>query len=166
MLHIVRAGFGAVALCLASTSLAQTAGTASTMTSSGPVMVRAGTMITVTPMAEIASSKVKVGDNFEFTVVNDVVENGVVAVPRGAKALGMIKWKTGKAIGGKSGKFEIQFKQLTVNGKTVPLSGVHRQEGKGNTVGALFGSMWISGRSAIMTPGQIVNAMVAENTTI
>jgi hypothetical protein len=166
MLHTVRAGLGAAALCLASVSLAQSTGTASTMASSGPVMVRAGTMLAVTPMTEIASSKVKVGDTFEFTVVNDVVENGVVAVPRGAKALGIIKWKTGKAIGGKSGKFEIQFKQLTVNGKTVPLSGVHRQEGKGNTVGALFGSMWISGRSAIMTPGQIVNAMVAENTMI
>ena len=78
----------------------------------------------------------------------------------------MIKWKTGKAIGGKSGKFEIAFKQLNVNGKVIPLSGVHRQEGKGNTVGAVFGSIWISGRSAIMTPGQVVNAMVAENTAI
>jgi hypothetical protein len=166
MHQFVRASLGAAALCLASASLAQSAGNASTMTSTAPVMVRAGTMIAMTPMAEIASSKVKVGDSFEFTVVNDVVENGLVAVPRGAKALGMIKWKTGKAIGGKSGKFEIQFKQLNVNGKVVPLSGVHRQEGKGNTVGALFGSMWISGRSAIMTPGQVVNAMVAENTMI
>ena len=56
----------------------------------------------------------------------------------------MINWKTGKAIGGKSGKFEITFEQLTVNGHVIPLSGVHRQEGKGNTVGALFGSIWIS----------------------
>lgn len=165
MLHYVRAGLGAAALCLASTGLAQAVpGTA--MTSPAPVMVRAGTMVAMTPMAEIASSKVKVGDSFEFTVVSDVVENGVVAVPRGSKALGLIKWKTGKAIGGKSGKFEVEFKQLNVNGKVIPLSGIHRQEGKGNTVGALFGSMWISGRSAIMTPGQVVNAMVAENTAI
>lgn len=166
MHYFVRAAFGAAAMCLASSSMAQMAGTAPAMSATGPVTVRAGTMIAMTPMAEIASSKVKVGDSFQFTVVNDVVENGVVAVPRGAKALGMIKWKTGKAIGGKSGKFEIEFKQLTVNGKTIPLSGVHRQEGKGNTVGALFGSIWISGRSAIMTPGQVVNAMVSENTTI
>lgn len=164
MNHILRAGLAAAALCVATTGVAQVAGSATA--SAAPVMVRAGTMVAMTPMTEIASSKVKVGDSFEFTVVNDVVENGVVAVPRGAKALGMIKWKTGKAIGGKSGKFEIAFKQLTVNGKVVPLSGVHRQEGKGNTVGALFGSMWISGRSAIMTPGQVVNAMVAENTVI
>ena len=166
MNHIVRAGLAAVTLCVSTAGTAQVAGGTSVMTSTAPVTVRAGTMVAMTPMAEIASSKVKVGDSFEFTVVNDVIENGVVAVPRGSKALGLIKWKTGKAIGGKSGKFEIAFKQLNVNGKVIPLSGVHRQEGKGNTVGALFGSIWISGRSAIMTPGQVVNAMVAENTTI
>lgn len=162
----IRVGVAAAALCVGTASVAQVAGNASAMASTAPVMVRAGTMVAMTPMAEIASSKVKVGDSFEFTVVNDVVENGVVAVPRGSKALGTIKWKTGKAIGGKSGKFEIAFKQLNVNGKVVPLSGVHRQEGKGNTVGAVFGSIWISGRSAIMTPGQVVNAMIAENTVI
>nr|WP_314443185.1 hypothetical protein [uncultured Sphingomonas sp.] len=166
MNKFVRAGVAAAALCVATAAGAQVAGSSSAMTSTAPVMVRAGTMVAMTPMAEIASSKVKVGDSFEFTVVNDVVENGVVAVPRGSKALGLVKWKTGKAIGGKSGKFEIEFKQLNVNGKVVPLSGIHRQEGKGNTVGALFGSMWISGRSAIMTPGQVVNAMIAENTVI
>lgn len=166
MFHFVRAALGAAALCVGTAGFAQGVSPAPTVAASGPVMVRAGTMIAVTPMAEIASSKIKVGDTFQFTVVNDVVENGVVAVPRGTKALGMIKWKTGKAIGGKSGKFEVEFKQLSVNGKTVPLSGIHRQEGKGNTVGALFGSMWISGRSAILSPGTVVNAMVAENTTI
>ncbi|WP_344709230.1 hypothetical protein [Sphingomonas humi] len=165
MRRLIRVGLCAAAFSIAPVVIAQAA-VAQSAPSMAPVMVRAGTMVAMTPMKEIASSKVKVGDSFEFTVVNDVVENGVVAVPRGSKALGLIKWKTGKAIGGKSGKFEVEFKQLNVNGKVIPLSGVHRQEGKGNTVGALFGSMWISGRSAIMTPGQIVNAMVAENTVV
>lgn len=164
MKSVVRAGLCAAMLSLAAAAPAQQAGS---MTSAqAPVMVRAGTMVAVTPMSEIASSKVKVGDTFEFTVVNDVMEGGVVAIPRGSKALGAIKWKTGKAIGGKSGKFEIEFKQVTVNGKVIPLNGIHRQEGRGNTVGAVFGSIWISGRSAIMSPGQVVNALVAENTTI
>lgn len=165
MFAVLGAAGAAALLCISSTAIAQSA-PAPVVQVSGPVMVRAGTLIAVTPMTEIASSKVKVGDSFEFTVTSDIVENGMVAVPRGSKVLGLVKWKTGKAIGGKSGKFEIEFKQLNVNGKLVPLSGIHRQEGKGNTVGALFGSIWISGRSAIMTPGQVVNAMVAENTVI
>jgi hypothetical protein len=44
------------------------------------------------------------------------------------------------------------------------LSGVHRQEGKGNTIGALFGSIIISGHSAVMLPGEIVTAFVKERT--
>jgi len=53
---------------------------------------------------------------------------------------------------------------VTANGVTFPLMGTHRQEGKGNTVGALLGSIWISGTSAVMLPGQIVTAMIKEQT--
>lgn len=41
------------------------------------------------------------------------------------------------------------------------MSGMYRQEGRGNTVGALLGSIVISGRSAVMEPGQLVNAFTA-----
>jgi hypothetical protein len=37
------------------------------------------------------------------------------------------------------------------------LRGQHRQEGKGNTAGALLGSAIITGKSATMAPGKIVN---------
>jgi hypothetical protein len=40
--------------------------------------------------------------------------------------------------------------------------GKHRQEGKGNTLGAVLGSIIISGRSAVMMPGQTVQALTAE----
>jgi hypothetical protein len=122
--------------------------------------VPSGTLVQVTPMQEISSKKVEVGDKFNFQVVADVVENGAIAIPRGSQAVGEIIWKTGRAIGGKSGKFEIEFKSVTVNGQEIALTGKHRQEGKGNTTGALLGSIWISGRSAVMTPGQIVTAIV------
>jgi hypothetical protein len=122
--------------------------------------VPSGTLVQVTPMQEITSKKVEVGDKFTFQVVADVVENGTVAIPRGSQAIGEIIWKTGRAIGGKSGKFEIEFRSVSVNGKEIALTGKHRQEGRGNTVGALLGSIIISGRSAVMTPGQIVTALV------
>ena len=127
-------------------------------------MLPAGTIINVTPLQEISSKHVHVGDKFEFQVVNDVVENGLVVIPRGSIATGVITMKTGRAIGGKSGKFEVTFESVSSNGRTFPLMGVHRQEGRGNTVGALLGSIFISGRSAVMITGQIVNAMVKEAT--
>ena len=58
----------------------------------------------------------------------------------------------------------MSFQSVTANGITFPLSGVHRQEGKGNTIGALFGSILISGHSAVMLPGQVVTAFTKERT--
>lgn len=121
----------------------------------------ASTLITVTPNEEITSKKVEVGTRVLFSVINDIVENGVVAIPRGSQVAGTIAWKTGKAIGGKSGKFEVKFDSVNVRGRNCALRGVHRQEGKGNTAAALLGSILVSGRSAQMLPGQMANAFTA-----
>ena len=74
---------------------------------------------------------------------------------------GEVTFETGKEIGGKSGKFELAFRSVQVRGVEYPLTGVHRQEGKGNTVAAVFGSMLVSGRSAVMQPGQEARAFTA-----
>ncbi|WP_232492992.1 hypothetical protein [Novosphingobium kaempferiae] len=125
-------------------------------------LMPANTTLTVTPLEEISSKHVEVGQTFRFATVGDVTENGFVVIPRGSPVTGLITWKTGRAIGGKSGKFEVEFKNVTVNGRAMPLTGKHRQEGRGNTVGALLGSIWISGRSAVMVQGQTVTAFTAE----
>lgn len=122
----------------------------------------AGTIVQVTPTQEITSKRVEEGQKFGFLVAADVIEQGAVVIPRGTMVEGTITWKTGRAIGGKSGKFEVTFNSITLNGKQFKMGGQHRQEGRGNTVGALLGSIWISGRSAVMLPGQIVNAMTVE----
>jgi hypothetical protein len=124
----------------------------------------AGTQISLASVQELSSKHIKEGEHYQFQVVNDVIDNGVVVIPRGSMASGVVSMQTGRAIGGKSGKFDITFESVTANGVTFPLSGVHRQEGKGNTVGALLGSILISGRSAVMLPGQVVTAMIKERT--
>ncbi|WFL76153.1 hypothetical protein P7228_09075 [Altererythrobacter arenosus] len=122
----------------------------------------ASTMVTVTPRAEISSKRVEEGHRVQFVVVDDVVQDGVVVIPRGTPVQANIPWKTGRAVGGKSGKFEVAFETIRLNGKSYAMSGQHRQEGRGNTVGALLGTLLISGRSAVMLPGQIVNAFTDE----
>jgi hypothetical protein len=125
-------------------------------------LLPAGTMLVVTPANEITSKRIEEGEQIAFMTVNDVVENGAVAIPRGSHVGGTVSWKTGRAIGGKSGKFEITFNSISVQGRDYALRGSHRQEGRGNTVGALLGSIVISGRSAVMLPGQLVNVFTAE----
>jgi hypothetical protein len=124
----------------------------------------AGTMVNLTPVEEITSKHLQEGTQYQFLVVNDVTDSGVLVIPRGSQAIGVITMQTGRAVGGKSGKFDVAFQSVTANGITFPLSGTHRQEGKGNTVGALFGSIIISGRSAVMQPGQVVTAFTKEAT--
>jgi hypothetical protein len=124
----------------------------------------AGTIVTLTPLEELSSKHMKEGQRFQFLVVSDVAENGVVVIPRGSPAVAIVTMQTGRAVGGKSGKFDVTFESVTANGVTFPLSGIHRQEGKGNTLGALFGSLIISGHSAVMLPGEVTNAFVKEPT--
>lgn len=125
-------------------------------------MMPANTMLVVTPREEISSKKIEKGEKVQFLVVSDVLENGVVVIPRGATVTATIPWKTGRAIGGKSGKFDVEFNSVNVQGREYALHGEHRQEGRGNTVGALLGSIVISGRSAVMGPGQLVNIFTDE----
>ena len=122
----------------------------------------ASTMISIASDTEISSKKIEVGQKFPFFVTADIVENGIVAIPRGTRVESTVTYKTGKAVGGKSGKFELSFDKLSLSGKQYALRGTHRQEGKGNTVAAVFASLIISGRSAVMLPGQTVTAFTNE----
>ena len=124
----------------------------------------AGTLVSLTPLEELSSKHIREGERYQFIVVNDVVDNGGVVIPRGSNAIGVITKQTGRGIVGKSGKFDVTFESVTANGTTFALSGIHRQEGKGNTVGALLGSMWITGHSAVMLPGEVITAFTKERT--
>lgn len=129
---------------------------------SSQAVLPSDTIIQVTSSEEISSIGMKEGTTHMLQTAADVGVNGVVVIPRGAPVKGTITYRTGKGIGGKSAKFEITFNSVSVGGRDYALKGKHRQEGKGNTVGALLGSMFISGRSAIITSGQILNAFTAE----
>jgi len=129
----------------------------------GSFLLPSGTMLVITPAQEISSKHIEEGQQVMFRVVEDVVEGNKVVIRRGSSVSGTITWKTGRAIGGKSGKFEVTFDSVSVSGRRIPLNGMYRQEGRGNSVGALLGSMVISGRSAVMLPGQLVNVFTGQD---
>lgn len=129
-------------------------------------MLPSDTIIVVTPSEDITSKKMKEGTTRRFQIAEDVKQDGVVVIPRGSPVVALVTWRTGKGIGGKSAKFEVTFQSVTVGGKEWALKGKHRQEGRGNTAAALLGSMIITGRSATMGPGQLVNVFTAEDIVI
>lgn len=128
----------------------------------GSFLMPAGTMLVVTPAEKISSKHIEEGQRLLFRTVHDVVEAGRVVIRRGSPVYATVIDKTGRAIGGKSGKFELRFDSVKVNGREHALNGQYRQEGRGNTMGALFGSFVISGRSAVMMPGELVNVFTDE----
>lgn len=120
------------------------------------------TMLMVTPEQEVISKKMKEGDKHRFLVVEDIVYNDAIVIPRGSPVLAVVTWRTGKGVVGKSAKYDLSFELVRIGQKSWKIRGQHRQEGRGNTAGALLGSMIITGKSAVMLPGQIVNAFTAE----
>src|SRR4051794_40868890 len=64
----------------------------------GARLLRAGTLVSLSPLQEISSKHMRAGDRFSFLVVQDVVDDGVVVIPRGSNATGVVTAQTGRAI--------------------------------------------------------------------
>lgn len=122
----------------------------------------ANTPITLSINAELSSRDGREGDTFPLTVVQDVLHEGHVVIARGTRAMGEVVWRTGRGPFGKSGKMEVAMRYLDMNGCRIPLEGVYRQEGEGNTgatIGAVIGAgviggLVVTGRSARIPSGR------------
>ena len=119
---------------------------------------------------EITTKKNKQGDPIYFTVTHNVLLDNYVVIPKGSGAIGEITWMTGKGMFGKSGKFDLEVKYLTVGDRRVPLLGTFRQEGRGNTVATVAGvvvipiaGLFVTGRSGFMPKDREITAFTAED---
>lgn len=133
------------------------------------LVLPAATEIILTPDAEANSKKLREGHSVPMHTMFDVMHNGAIVIPKGTRGMGTVTWRTGKGAFGKSAKMEITFNELVLpNGDKVALTGMHRQEGQGNTgaaVGAavavgVFGA-FVTGKSAIIPTGQQLSARTA-----
>ncbi|MXO86489.1 hypothetical protein GRI38_10680 [Altererythrobacter aurantiacus] len=111
----------------------------------------------------------KEGDTFHLTNVADVIVDGYVAIPQGARATGRITWLTSRGAFGKSGKMDIAIEHIEVNGKRIPLEGTFRQEGEGATLATIGGVIvagvfagFITGRSGRIPHGRELKAFTKE----
>jgi hypothetical protein len=110
---------------------------------------------------ELSTKRNDEGDLFYLTVAYDVMLGAYVVIPKGTRATGIVTWKTGKGMLGKSGKMEVEITHLDLNGRRVPLLGKFRQEGEGNTVatvGAVIiipvAGLLVTGKSGVIPNGR------------
>lgn len=128
----------------------------------------ANTEVWVSPNADVNSKKIKQGDKFDMSVSRDVMLGNYVVIPRGARAIGQISYRTGKGAFGKSGKMEFEVVDIDLGGRRIPVSGHYRIEGQGNTgatVGAIVAvgvfSAFVTGHSASIAQGTEYKAYTA-----
>ena len=132
----------------------------------------ANTEVTLRMNDELTSKSARVGTMFNLSVVEDVIYQNYVVIPRGTRGVGEVTWLTGRGAFGKSGKMEIQLRYLEIGGRHVSVSGKYRQEGEGNTV-ATIGAVvavgvfagFVTGHSAVIPEGRELKAYTDEALT-
>jgi hypothetical protein len=130
------------------------------------VTIPSGALVRIRINQPLDSQHSKAGQKFDGIVVNDVVADGAVAIPRGASVQGfVVDAKSSGALAGR-GEMSLQLTQMTLGGKTYPITSdvwAHNAGDKavqtvnstavGTGIGALFGAAAGGGEGAAIGAG-------------
>lgn len=115
------------------------------VTPQGPVTIPPGTLLQLRTSEPINSKRAKNGQPVQFLVIHDVTIGGVVAIPRGAVAHGVVTEakKAGELAG--SPELALTLTSLELGGQSYPLTtGQFKVKGP-NKAGRTFGSAFSTG---------------------
>ena len=85
------------------------------------VVIPSGTLVRVRINRALSSNHSQIGSSFDGVVVNDVVADGVVAIPRGAAVLGTIVDAKSSGVLKGRGELSVQLTQVTLAGRSFPI---------------------------------------------
>jgi hypothetical protein len=107
------------------------------------VTISSGALVRVRLVEGLTSKRIKAGTIFDGTVLNDVIADGEVAIPRGASVQGtIVESSSSGAVGGK-GQLALQLTSVSLGGKNYPIisdTWTHYGRDKtGQTVGNAIG---------------------------
>ncbi|MEA3064433.1 MAG: hypothetical protein QOJ27_872 [Sphingomonadales bacterium] len=161
---------GAALLLIPSAAMAQDAPavqpavveTQATAPMAAEAMLPANSEVVVAINETVTSGTHRMGEKVFFTVAQDVKVDGQTVIPQGTRAVGQITRRTGKGSFGKSGKMDLAFRYIDLNGMQIPVEGLHHQEGSGATaatIGAVVaagvvGGLLVHGKSARIAQGR------------
>lgn len=98
------------------------------------VTLPAGTPLDVEFTERLASNTSAVGDTFRVRIANDVVEDGVVAIPRGSEIVGVVTEAVPLPRIGGQARLALKFTDLVLpSGSTVPVHASFVQAGRSET---------------------------------
>ena len=132
------------------------------------IRLPANTPVSLSLNGPLNSKSNLTGEKFSMTVAQDVMADGHLVIPRGTHAVGQVNYSKGNGSFGKSGKMDLVFRYIDMNGVQVPVEGHYFQEGRGNgaaTVGAVLGAgviggLVVKGHSVELTEGREFSATI------
>jgi len=134
--------------------------------------LRGGTQVRVKFLNEITTEDKasKVGDRPRLEVAEDVTVDGVTVIQRGTPVTGELTAVRNKGMWGKSGKIEGRVINMSLNGRTVRMSGTFDDKGVTGTAGVVAAvalvpvvGFFVTGTSARIPAGGVISAFVDED---
>ena len=138
------------------------------------IEVPAGTSLTLKTVTNLSPKQLRVGDQLELVVVNDVIVNEKVIVKGGARARGEVTSSKEHSYIGIAGKMGFTLKNVTaVDGTLIPVSGNRYIEGPDKMVVSIGLSIiccllfaLMKGGEADIPSGTLVEASVMVTTPV
>ncbi|PSJ40643.1 hypothetical protein [Allosphingosinicella deserti] len=133
----------------------------------GRPVLRAGTEVRMRTLEALSSKHARQGQRFALEVVDHVVVEGGVVIPRGAPATGEVARVVGRGIMGKAGKLEVRILFVEAGGARIRLGGRAVDKGKASTGPVVAGTVllgplasFVQGTSAQIPAGTAVLGFV------
>ena len=115
-------------------ALAAAAGPASGQAARGAVVVPAGTRLTVEMTGTLSSNSSRTGQTVRARVISPVYEHGIVAIPSGSEAIGVVTRATGTGRLGGRARLAVKFTRLVLpGGAVVPIRAYFGEVGRSKT---------------------------------
>ncbi len=131
-----------------------------------------GTPLKVMLNSELATKQNHTGDTFDVTVLEDVVQDATVVIPKGTIGHGEIIFASDRGGFGKAGLLYIALRKLDLGERSVLLDGRFREEGKdsnGATAATYFAvgvfAGFIKGKPGVIPKGRELQARTGEPIT-
>lgn len=135
-------------------------------------VLRGGAQVRVRFLHEVTTEdKVsKVGDRPRMEVAENVTVDGITVIPQGTPVTGELTAVRNKGMWGKSGKIEGRVLNLSLNGRTVRMSGAFDDKGVTGTAGVVAAvalvpvvGFFVTGTSARIPANSQISAYVDED---
>lgn len=135
-----------------------------------PTVVPAGTHLSLSVTAPLASNVAKAGDAFAYVIDDDLIVNGVVVVRKGATGGGTVTFAGAAGSHGQEGNLHLRFETLpTTLGNAMPVNTELEIDGKKQKLlGKLSGVTWMTGfgqavrgGQAVVTPADVLDVVLA-----